>query len=268
MRKISLIFLRLLILSILVYSGLLLFLLSKENNIMYWGRNNTALMMHTTPANFKEHTVQVQPNNFLQYYEKSVNPKAPLVVYLGGNGEHANLNLQWLNIVFPQNDVVAINYPSYGESTGPVGEPFIKPVLLEAIQKISQQRPLIIVGRSLGTGYATWLTTQLPQTQKLILITPYNRISEVGCQRFAIFPDILCNHLMQNQLDSGALIPQIHIPTLVIYADGDRTVPNENTFKFLTHTTNAKVVKVLGSNHNSLLDSPTTKQAILQFNKP
>lgn len=261
------ILLRISTLFVLVYVGLTAFLLSKENAIMYWGRDNTGLMMHSIPKNFKEQTVFIKDGQILQYYEKTETPNKPLVLYLGGNGEHANLNLNWLNTVFPNNDVVAINYPSYGESTGQVGEKHIKPALLEAIRNIAPGRPLIIVGRSLGSGYATWLTTELPQTKKLILITPYNRISEVGCKRFGLFPDFICNHFMQNQLDNGALISKIKIPTLIIYVEGDRTVPNENTFKLINQDKSAIVVKVTGSNHNSLLDSPTTIKAILDFNK-
>lgn len=245
----------------LLYAGTVWFLLSNENNFVYWGRGNKALMLHSIPEGFQEKFVTTTQGT-LQYYEKPGVAELALVVYLGGNGEHANLNLGWLNHRFPHSGIVTINYPEYGESTGAVGESHIKPALLEALQSISAGRPLIMVGRSLGTGFAAWLATQLPNTQELILITPYNRLSEIGCQRFAIFPDVVCNTWMENQLYTGSIIDSIHVPILVIYAEGDRTVPNENTLKLVGQRNDIRVVRVVGSNHNSLLDHPDAINAI------
>ena len=250
----------------LLYVGTLWFLLSNENNFVYWGRDNKALMLHSIPEGFQEKFVATGQGT-LQYFEKPGVADVPLVVYIGGNGEHANLNLAWLNQRFRQNRIVTINYPEYGKSTGTVGEGPIKSALLEALQTISSGQPMIIIGRSLGTGFAVWLTTQLPNTQQLVLITPYNRLSEIGCQRFGIFPAVVCNTWMENQLYTGALIGSIHVPMLVVYAEGDRTVPNENTLTLVAHRDDVDVVRVVGSNHNSLLDHPATIDAIQRFSR-
>ncbi len=250
----------------LLYAGTLWFLLANENAFVYWGRNNKALMLHSIHAGFHEKFAITQQGT-LQYFEKPGVGNSPLVVYIGGNGEHANLNLAWLDRRFPKDGIVAINYPEYGKSTGSVGEDRVKPALLEAVREISTGRPLILVGRSLGTGFAAWLATQLPNTQQLILITPYNRLSEIGCLRFSVFPDTVCNTWMENQLNTGSIIDRIHVPILVIYAEGDRTVPNENTLKLVSQRDDIQVARVVGSNHNSLLDHPGTVDATERFSR-
>lgn len=246
------------------YIGLIVFLLYKENNMLYWGQGGKALMNHSIPKGFQEGFIETSVSN-LQFYKKTGDSKLPAVIYLGGNGEHANLALSWLDKEFPRNDVYSINYPGYGKSTGIVGQKTIEKSLEEAIPKLIGDKKLIIVGRSLGSGFATFLASHTKNTEKIILITPYNKITEVACNRFFYVPSFVCSSFMENQMDNGLHFDKINIPVLVIYVDGDTTIPNENTFELLNKIKNKKVVEVNDSNHNSVMDHVDTLESVREF---
>lgn len=246
------------------YVGLIVFLLYKENNMLYWGQGGKALMNHSIPKDFQEGVIETSVSN-VQFYKKFGDSKLPVVVYLGGNGEHANLALNWLNKEFSRNEVYSINYPGYGKSTGHASQNNIEKALIEAIPKLIGDKKLIIVGRSLGSGFATFLAGHVKNTDKLILITPYNKITDVACNRFFYVPSFICSTFMENQMDNGRYIKDINVPVLVVYVAGDTTIPNENTLELLNKIKNKKVVEVKDSNHNSVMDHNDTLESAREF---
>lgn len=246
------------------YLGLICFLLYKENNMLYWGQGGKALMNHYIPDGFKEGFIETKNAN-LQYYKKEGDINLPVVVYFGGNGEHANLSLDWLKKEFSDNEIYSINYPNYGKSTGSVGQKSIEEALLEAVTKLVGDRKVVLVGRSLGSGFATFVGSNLPNLQKLVLITPYSKITEVACNRFLYVPSFVCSSFMDNQMDNVSNMSKITVPILILYVDKDSTIENQNTEELIKVIPNSKVVKIKDTNHNSVMNHEVTLKVVKEF---
>lgn len=248
------------------YIGIIIFLLHKENAMMYWGQNGKALMNHKIPKEFKEDTIKTSKST-LQYFKKEGQKNLPIVFYFGGNGEHANLSLGWLNNEFKENEVYSFNFPGYGKSTGDVGQKNIESALLEATTEISEGRNIILVGRSLGTGFTTYVASNVNNVDKIILITPFSKITDVACDRFIYIPSFICSNFMENRMDNVVNLSNVKKPILIIEVIGDTTIPNKNTQQLINSIPNAKVIKIKDTNHNSVMDHSDTINGVIDFSR-
>lgn len=202
------------------YIGLITFLLSKENNMMYWGQNGKALMNDEIPNSFKEGFIETKLGK-IQFYKKEGSSNYPAIFYFGGNGEHANLSLDWLSKDFTNNEVYALNFPGYGKSENKPNQKNIEKMFLEATEKLQNNKKVILIGRSLGTGFSTYVANHLKNVEGLVLITPYSKITDVACERFIYVPSIVCSALMENQMDDVKNISNINEPIFIIFANGE-----------------------------------------------
>ncbi len=151
-----------------------------------------------------------------------------LVLYFGGNAEDVSLTLPMLEQVYPQAAIHAMHYRGYGGSTGvPTERDLVADALALHDALAAPGTRVTIVGRSLGTGIAIQLAAARP-SERLVLITPYNSIAELGQQRFPIFPVRL---LLRDRYESWRYAPGIHTPTTIVVAGKDEVICNESSWR-------------------------------------
>ena len=84
----------------------------------------------------------------------------------------------------------------------------------------SKSVPLVIWGRSLGSGPATYVASQR-QAAALLLETPFDSAVSVARDRYGFFPvDIL----MQDQYPVDRWILEVEEPVLVAHGTADKTI--------------------------------------------
>ncbi len=118
------------------------------------------------------------------------------------------------------------------------------------------------MGRSLGTGVATYLASQR-KVESIILITPYDSVESVAQERYFFIP---VSFLIHNTFHSD-LYSQIQKNRLLcIYAGHDTTIPNHHTELLLTQW-NGDIEKVFlpDATHDNIYDFPEVEKSINKF---
>ena len=231
----------------LVYFGLCVALFLSQRSLLYFPpprslANNAPTL--TFPVDGAELLITVRPRD---------GPKA--LVYFGGNGEDVSYSLPTLTAAFPEHALYLMNYRGYGGSSGKSSEAVIVADALALFDKVhAEHSEIVLMGRSLGSGVAIHLAIQRPAS-RLVLVTPYNSIQELAARRYPLFPVRL---LMLDKFESWKYASQVAIPTLLIGAEQDYTVPRWSTDLLFTHFRSgiATLSVIPGTNHNSISESP------------
>jgi len=153
----------------------------------------------------------------------------PLVIYFGGNAEEVS----WLVPEFariPGWAALLVNYRGYGLSQGQPSEATLYRDALALYDHTTQRADIdalhvIAVGRSLGTGVATYLASQRP-VAGVVLISPYDGLVEVARGAYPFLP---VNLLLRHRFESAVRAPSIHAPLLALVAAQDDIVQPERS---------------------------------------
>jgi pimeloyl-ACP methyl ester carboxylesterase len=144
------------------------------------------------------------------------------ILYFGGNSEAVVKNASTYIRNFPNHAIYLVNYRGYGSSTGQPTEAGIYSDALHIFDEIKSQHTTIsIIGRSLGSGVATYVAANR-NVEKLILITPYDSIESIAAAQYPIFPVSL---LLLDKYHSDDRAKNIRAKTLILLAENDKVIP-------------------------------------------
>lgn len=188
-----------------------------------------------------------------------------LIIYFGGNSDE----LSWMALEprLPRSAAWAfMNYRGYGASEGSPSEAALFADALNEYDYFIKTRgfkpeKVLLIGRSLGTGLATYLASQRP-VAKVLLITPYDSISAVGKRHFPWLP---VGTLLKHHFNSAERAPKLLNPVTMLVAAHDRTIPRPHSQALYDAWAGPKQWHLLDAEHNSILDLPETWQLIERF---
>jgi pimeloyl-ACP methyl ester carboxylesterase len=177
------------------------------------------------------------------------------IVYFGGNGEDVAYNLPEFSSAFPQHALYLMNYRGYGGSSGTPTEQAIHQDAQALFDWVhARHAHVVVMGRSLGSGVAIRLATERPAA-RLVLITPYSSIVELGARQFPYFP---VRWLARDKYESWRYAPKLTVPTLLIAAENDEVIPRASTddlySRFKPGVASLQVIPGVG--HNTIGNSP------------
>ncbi len=189
--------------------------------------------------------------------------EGPLVFYFGGNAEEVSE----LGGLFARLDAVTVlvNYRGYGTSDGkPTAAGLIDDaaaVVGEMRGRLGSDRPVILFGRSLGSGIAA-LATRSSDVDGVILMSPYRSIESIARRRYPFAP---VGWLLKQDIDATLALDALPERVLVLHARRDRVVPDRESRAFLELLPNdPEVVEFVGP-HNIALETPELWAAIETF---
>lgn len=183
------------------------------------------------------------------------------IVYFGGNGENVTYNLPSFSDAFPEHALYLMNYRGYGGSSGRPSESAISQDALALFDHVhARHSNVVVIGRSLGSGVAIRLASQRPAS-RLVLITPFASIAELGASHFPMFP---VKWLIRDRYESYRYAPLIDVPTVLLVAEHDEIIPRASTdalyAAFRPGIATRQVIPETG--HNTLSATPMYVQAL------
>jgi uncharacterized protein len=91
----------------------------------------------------------------------------------------------------PPIEVYLLEYPGYGPRSGSPGEDAIVAAVVEAVDLLGDERPVFLVGESLGSAAAALAAAARPRVAGLLLVTPLASVTAVARRHYALVPSFL-----------------------------------------------------------------------------
>jgi len=241
------------LISIYVLFGILLFIFQRD--FLYYPTEK-----HTHPFQIKQFLIGEESIDVIVLNKG----KSNAIMYFGGNGESVVGNAPDFVKIFPNHTVYLVNYRGYGGSTGTPTEQSLYSDARHIYDSIiNQHKQVSVIGRSLGTGVATYLASQR-EIHKIILVTPYDSIEHIAQDRYPIYPISL---LLKDKYNSIRRIKDIKSDTLIILAEHDMVIPLKYSTQLIKAFPSLQVtVEIIkGAGHNSLSQKEVYYQLLKQF---
>lgn len=191
---------------------------------------------------------------------------APALIYFGGNGEEVSyvaLDAGGLRGI----SLALLDYRGYGKSTGEPGEKALFSDALAIYDKVASfpgidPKRIVAMGRSLGSGVATYLASKRPLAA-VVLVTPYDSITAVAR---AHYPFLLVGLFLRNRFDSVKRARTVDAPMLALIAGDDTIVPPARGAALVKAWRGpAKSVVIPGAGHNDIAFAPAYWRSIRDF---
>lgn len=220
-------------------------------------------------ADTREVALEVAGARLSALHMKLPNAKG-VVFYLHGNGGSLESWFPGANDFFRQAnfDLFMIDYRGYGKSSGHIGsEAELHADVLKAFQHVAPQyagHPVVVLGRSIGTGLAAELALQVKPTLT-ILVSPYTSLSALAGLHYPWLPSFLLrDSVLRYQLDTARRIPQIATPVLLIHGGLDQIIPANQSLDLQTRAAGVGLVLIPEAGHNDIHNFPAYRDAILK----
>ncbi|MBK8699120.1 MAG: alpha/beta fold hydrolase [Saprospiraceae bacterium] len=165
-------------------------------------------------------------------------------------------------------EVLAIDYRGYGKSRGPRSEESFyvdARMWYDYAATYFGRESIVVYGRSLGTGTASWLAGNA-RVAGLILETPYYNFDKLVTEKAMDFP---MRYFLNYHFDNAANFSRIQCPTLILHGDKDGLIPVEHARllaagKYIKKPT---YMEIQNGNHHNLNTFDAYHNALNQFLK-
>lgn len=194
-----------------------------------------------------------------------VNPgMANAIIYYGGNAEQLSHTIDVAKTLFSNYSVYLVHYRGYGKSEGQPTEQNLYSDALAVYDDIhTQHNTIAVIGRSLGTGVATYVANERPVSH-IVLITPFDSIENIAKARYLGVP---VSVLLKDKFESWKRVTTLTAKTLVLVAQDDYVVPRRFTDNLLSYFKAGKVEShvLTGTNHYNISHHPQYYPLINDF---
>ncbi len=153
-------------------------------------------------------------------------------------------------------NVCAVEYPGYGTFAGtPDYEAAIKASVRAVVYIMKEFGPVVLVGRSIGTGIATQVAKRMHDSgqpvQGLVLISAFSSVSTMV---ESIVGHTLAILLANGVMDTQRILERYDIPLLLIHGDEDFFIPYHHSQRLYARSiSTAKYLYTLhGDTHTKL----------------
>ncbi|PXA98836.1 alpha/beta hydrolase [Nostoc sp. 3335mG] len=193
-------------------------------------------------------------------------PGMPLIVYYKGNSDSFSAEHErYERFVEEGYGFLAFDYRGFPASPGTISEAGILADAIAAFDWAAAKGfPLVIWGRSLGTGPATFVASER-DAKALLLETPFLSAVTVAAERYPILP---VNWVMLDQFRSNEWIAGVAEPVLVAHGTADRTIGVSNGERLYALAPNPDDLWIVpGADHSDLWDAGIWEKAKAFFTR-
>ena len=204
------------------------------------------------PYTEKNFEVDGRRLNLVQLHPKE-KPKG-LVLFFHGNRKHVEYYKKYPSLFTANGYAIWMgDYPRFGKSTGSLTEANLYHDALflykEAVKEFAPAE-IIIYGKSIGTGVASYLASKVA-CKALVLETPYRSIDALSQHYFPVYPRLLNRF----HLPVETYLKEVKAPVAIFHGTDDGVVPYSHGKKMAVDN-NLELVTIEGGRHNNLSAYP------------
>lgn len=156
------------------------------------------------------------------WYSPPAAGKPTILFFKGNTGSFGSEHVRFEHWTAGGYGFLAFDYRGFPASPGAISQVNMLADSLAAFDWLQQRAPHILIwGRSIGTGPATYVASQR-EADAVLLETPYTSTVAVARERYWYFP---VNLLMQDQFPLDSWIEGVTEPLMVAHGTADRTIP-------------------------------------------
>jgi len=214
---------------------------------------------------FEEITIPVSPEKDISIIRFTVPDSVcrGVVLYLHGNRRNVERYAPFAQF-FTRNhyEVWMPDYPGFGKTTGSRSEKAFNTDATEVYKMIKARfapEQIIIYGKSLGTGPATYLASRV-DCARLILETPYTSIPDLFGYYAFIYPT---SRMSNYQFPSIDRMETVKAPVSIFHGTRDGVIPYKQAVRLQRKAGDkAQLITIEGGGHNNLADYPLYQSSL------
>ena len=249
-----------------VYIGLSLSLYFFQERLVFFPSKDVLVTPRTVGLAFEDIYLQSGEARIHAWYVPAKNARLS-VLFCHGNAGNMSHRLETLSLFNTLGvNVLIFDYAGYGRSEGKASEAQTYRDVEAAWRFLVEEqganpKSIVLFGRSLGGGVATWLAAK-ERPGALILESTFSSVPEMGAKLYPLLPVRL---LARVHYDSAVRLAQIDSPKLFIHSRDDEIVPFEQGESLYRRAHEPKTfVEIRGSHNDGFLDSGAHYIASLQ----
>jgi len=261
-RHLLLILLLILLAIFLLYAGVLGLLALKQESLLFYPVKLPADFVFNKPDVIERH-IEVPGAELSALHFRQANARG-LIFFLHGNAGNLDLWLPDTALYRKAGfDVFMIDYRGFGKSTGHIqNEAQLHADVLAAWNSVAGEyagRPVVLYGRSLGSGLAARLATEV-RADQLILVSPYASFLRLGHDHFPWAPSFVTRYTIR----TDQWLPKVRMPILMIEGGLDKLVAPDHAIFLQTLRPDAELVMIDAAGHNDIHTFPAYTQTMLE----
>jgi alpha-beta hydrolase superfamily lysophospholipase len=220
-------------------------------------------------ADVQEVSVKVPGAILSALHLRLPNPRG-LVFFLHGNaGNLASWFVAAERYRAANYDLFMLDYRGYGKSSGRIeSEAQLRADVRAAWDQVAPAypgKPVVVYGRSLGSGLAAGLSAQLSQSGQppamTVLVSPYRSMAALSAHHYPFVPQALLRYPLRTEDE----VPLVRGPLLLLHGLLDTVIPHSHSDALAQAARSggaqARVVKIEGAAHNDLQEFETYLKA-------
>jgi uncharacterized protein len=247
------IILPLLAVAVVGYVGVAIYLYRSQHSYVYYPDRNIMSTPEEHGLAYEDVTLQTADSVAIHGWYVPADTPRGTVLFCHGNGGNISYTIESIAMLHGIGfNVFVFDYRGYGRSGGVVDEEGTYRDAEAAWTYLTGERGcdpsrIVVLGRSLGGGIASWLAAQ-HRVGALILESTFTSIADMGAKMFPIFPARLLSRI---DYDTEKRLAEIHSPVLVIHSRTDDMIPFEHGTTLFRRANEPKEFLEINGDHNN-----------------
>jgi pimeloyl-ACP methyl ester carboxylesterase len=191
---------------------------------VWWGQRSLLFFPSHTLASTSLTPWRDDNQHIIGYCREVTNAQNIWLMTHGNAGQAADRDYV-LSRMSARDSLYVLEYPGYGQRPGTPSLESINQAASEAYQLLRSRNtntPICVLGESIGTGPACALAQEKPAPDKIVLVVPFDILSNVAAERFYFLPVRL---LLRDRWDNIESLKDYAGPVDIFGAARDEIIP-------------------------------------------
>ena len=241
-----------------VYVGLCLSLFFYQSRLVYFPSTHLYATPESYGLAYEDVRLESGPQTSIHAWYIP-NERATLtVLFCHGNGGNMSDRPKTIALLHELGvNVLMFDYAGYGQSSGSPSEAQTYRDALAAWNYLTHEKKIephriVVFGRSLGSGIASWLATQVDPAG-LVMESAFTSVPDIGARLYPFMP---VRWIARIHYNNASRVKALRVPLMVIHSVDDETVPFEHGQTLYQLASEPKTfLEMHGSHNNGFLET-------------